>query len=947
MANLFNDNCIAYYTEKNQINKLKDSSKKKLKIIDSQLKNLNTHNPLLIVHAEKFLKHKKAAIISQFTVMEKIISNTIKFDCNNLNSIVEKNYEIKNNDKQNIPDYGNELSDLLYPNSSIEQSGGSFNILEHKINKYLQKISLDNSNNKVDKYLQLLNKHIQNGGEITTNNDVLINNILNDRYNLLTDIEKYKESKKKINDSDCITNNYDEEDIDITQPTSKYFGTKYLCINSNTVYDKNYDESKYNYFFRRGLKSKATDLFMHNVLNENYGSFYNELCNYVHFELSSFFYEFIFKYNVRMIRVNPNKMLDVNDIILLYKGGNTTKMYIGILLNNLKKLNNEFPFENITNMYNDLTVGDWDFNVSINFKNLQIKNYNKDEILKIINQCKQICVIALGKIKKTLIHLIDSGISKDYATEMKKKFINEINPVINDYKYKMNGVYYKLMQEFNEQIDNDKKIESTPTAAPTAAQNLKKKIKSIKIKTKIDKLNLYNYVVDFTKPNKKLEEDSTLENKFNNTNLFKESYIITDNPVNPENDDIMKYRKNVDSVVAFFSNNRLTEFIPMEIFEKNNFHIVYSDMLFFIRHKSMINFSLFRLKFNNTLNLTNTKTITYSDNTQDIKSKQEIIKIPIEIVDLSVSSLDDNRSDYDNILFAPNTNHYQDINYSISNKITDIKEEKIFNILTTIPSANYMFYDIVEMLYIDNMFIWEDKKYGKRIGRLMYLSIICELSQGTTIDKLINDYTKFISFISEQNINSIDDFDLNINKIYEKIKTVKTEKMIVINNEQVINPRIHNIRPTKILKLAENKINFYLDLFISNYYESVILIKYFKHNNPSQQLNETHGSATQDVLEPEHFNYCEYQNQLLKDIENKIMLQKRMANQNNYMFSTDYSELKHYKTTKVLKNIADEFLKYNKTLILYSKNLIELLNEIKMSGITQINNFNFSSDKLY
>jgi hypothetical protein len=72
-----------------------------------------------------------------------------------------------------------------------------------------------------------------------------------------------------------------------------------------------------------------------------------------------------------------------------------------------------------------------------------------------------------------------------------------------------------------------------------------------------------------------------------------------------------------------------------------------------------------------------------------------------------------------------------------------------------------------------------------------------------------------------------------------------------------------------------------------------------------------------------------------------------MANQNNYAFNVEFNNFEYYKTPKGLKNNVDDFIEFNKTLILFSENLIEILNEIKASGISQINNFNFSSDKLY
>ena len=61
----------------------------------------------------------------------------------------------------------------------------------------------------------------------------------------------------------------------------------------------------------------------------------------------------------------------------------------------------------------------------------------------------------------------------------------------------------------------------------------------------------------------------------------------------------------------------------------------------------------------------------------------------------------------------------QEIKYKPHNNKNDDK-----NIDIKIPSAEYMYYDICCMLFVNQLFVWSDKKYGKRIERINYLSII-------------------------------------------------------------------------------------------------------------------------------------------------------------------------------------------------------------------------------
>ena len=963
----FIDNCKSYFNSKNEIYILKDMFTKKLTIINAeiQINEINKGDENYI-YAKKYLEHKKAALICEFDVLQYIINDRIEFDCNKLNSKIpiqsiqppiqqsiqppiqppiqlDINPSVKPYKLHNIEDIIGGYNDNDNENENISHT-------EHKIHKYLHKMSNSNNSEKTNTYMHLLNKHIQNGGEIMIDNTVLMNNILNNNYNLLTDIEKYKNTKERNIDSsneDCIKNNYDDEDIDIIQPKSKYFNTKYLCINADTRYSKNYRESKYNYELRRSLKSKATDIFMDSVLNT--GLKYNMLCNYAHFELSSFFYEFIYKYNLNI--KDKTKRLGENDIILLYKGGNTTRMHIGLLLKNLKKDNQLLEFTELENIYGELTLGDWDFNVNIHFHKLILKGYTRDELINLINQCKQISVLGLYKLKMTFNKLLDGSLSESYADRMLSDFGNGVERILSDYDNNINSL------------------------------NSKETI----IKTNIGEVNVYNYKIEYNDKGK--GKGRSIKEKFDNKKLFKESYIITDKPViiNPssngkkQTENIYTTRKNVDSVVTFFSNNNLTEFIPHNMFEFNNLHIVYSDMLFFMRHKTMINFSLFRLKFNNKMILEinkENKDVSKSvdgqidrpidgqiDGPTDRSNKNcinsenkkcELIKIPIEIVDLSVLSIDDNRQDFDHIFFQTRKdgtyNKYQEINYSISDNLSeDTRDNKTtplsYNLSTYIPSANYMFYDIAEMLLADNMFIWDDKKYEKRIARIIYLSVICELSDNKTITELISDYTQFKTFIERYNNKADYDEDNIIDKIYGEIKAEKKEggnPMVVINNDQMIIPAINKIKPTKLLRLQNKKINFFIDTFISNYNESIILIKYFKDTYLSVA-----SSTTGSKLTDEHLKYCQFQNELLELIKNKKIIKHKMVDGKEYNATVDYNGINYYKDPKQLNKMIKKLFEYKTYLLKYINKIISILTDISQKRIDRIDNFDWSATKLY
>ena len=512
---------------------------------------------------------------------------------------------------------------------------------------------------------------------------------------------------------------------------------------------------------------------------------------------------------------------------------------------------------------------------------------------------------------------------------------------------------------------------------------------NVKIKTTIIDANIYNNKMDYSNIDYSKVDLSDLDkigehaeklkgigkrNMEITKTLFKDSYIIVDKPILVETlnngkkiENSEKNRKNIDSVVTFFSNKHLTEFIPSSMFEFNNLHIVYSDMLFFYRHKTMINFSLFRLKFNNTMRLLvsknkdgevssemNNKCPENNKNNQN--KKCELIKIPIEIVDLSVLSIDDNRQDFDYLFFQKKENgeidKYTKIEYSIDDNLSDdtrknksTKSTKLtFNVDTYIPSANYMFYDIAEMLFADNMFIWEDKKYEKRIRRLMYLSMICELSNKKPINALLSEYQEFNALFVNFN-RILGEFIQRsektnfIEQIYEKIKNDKENPMIIKSNEQMITRDINNLRETKLMALKEKKINFFIDKFISNYYETIILIKYFK---------DTYASVltTSSKLSDEHFEYCKYQNELLELIKNKKIVKHRMVDGNEYNAGVDYNGIDEYKTQDAINEMMKKLHEYHDEIIKHTGEIIRILNNMLKQNIQKINKFDLSANCL-
>jgi hypothetical protein len=355
----------------------------------------------------------------------------------------------------------------------------------------------------------------------------------------------------------------------------------------------------------------------------------------------------------------------------------------------------------------------------------------------------------------------------------------------------------------------------------------------------------------------------TFNHKIIHNSINKSTNIIKDY----DNKSINKYsyqfnfeNHTITKLLYFFSNTELTNFISDIIIPD---HIVLSYLNSIVanyHNKFKHTFSLFRLKLINKINI------------NDI-----ILPFSADYVDISININDDN-----NILLQYN--------------LLEIKPK--YNILpllcnSIIPSIYYFFIDIYRILCLEPLFIFLDKKYDKRIKRILNIIIICLIYDGVNNRNIIIDYTNLLNILTANIIHrDIDAYYNNINH----------PNLIIYS---IPNVTFHNIPNNyDIFKYNINH-NYYLTLLMGNYYETIIKLYYITHNG-------IHGVNPHDIR---YNNYCD----LFFDTCKRMDIGDHDAlNASFNIFSYEFIRSQYDK-------YFEDFKKYEKLLIEYINKLIVFL----------------------
>ena len=313
----------------------------------------------------------------------------------------------------------------------------------HKLKKYSYKFKNNKLNTKYNlKYNYYLNlyKNNQIGGY---NSRDLLNNI--DTINASDEV-----ITKDLNLVCDSMNNTDDDDDD-----SIFYNDTAICIkkqhpiNNENKYNINYQ----NYLLRRLFRGISTDEFMKELYEDK--QLYKTLFNYIFCELNLHISYFIHIYN----RDNGHD-LNNDHIKFLYKGGNTIRLLLDFNASNIYIRETQTI---IKESINKIKVGDWDFNLIIEYQKLKDElGFSEEKCTNLKNKLVKVIALALHNIQNNIIKILinfnfDNFIincTREANTEESKNIISTITREINNFTIDSNDKII-LFDFKNYYINND------------------------------------------------------------------------------------------------------------------------------------------------------------------------------------------------------------------------------------------------------------------------------------------------------------------------------------------------------------------------------------------------------------------------------------------------------------------------------------------------------------
>jgi len=341
------------------------------------------------------------------------------------------------------------------------------------------------------------------------------------------------------------------------------------------------------------------------------------------------------------------------------------------------------------------------------------------------------------------------------------------NNILEYFPENSDDIIIKIFNKFLKKSDNDFTIYLNPKISNY--NKIYKKL-NFEIFEALDKIrndiysniNYYFYIYNMNNENIKKSYKKLIEN----LNKEKEVNSIKLNPIP---DQIILFDENKD-IIVYEYNYQKTNYI----YNSLNFTLEFNDV-----NNNLIKFSLLRTKINFLLN--------GRDN------------IAGELIDISIPHKDDFE-----ISKIDNFNKY------IKKNIIKIKNNEI-NLKYNIINNDYIVKDLFKILFINNKFPWDDKKYEKRLARLIYFIFLSML-----------DNEK----ISIESLNNIKYCFNNFNKIDNEAKC-NNEYLYLLNNF------IDDIKSnSELFNDFIKKVNYYIKSTVD------IINEIIKYQEGKENINE-------------------------------------------------------------------------------------------------------------
>ncbi len=656
--------------------------------------------------------------------------------------------------------------------------------MDRKLGKYYRKLLSCNSKSKYDRYIKKIISYnsTQSGGgdDLDTNIAAYVGDIVSNNYRLITDLKLINDISYQLDH--CKDDFFGEFDPGDTIEYKDDF--KFNCFMRPLAYSDELIAKEAGYIFKKNFSLSFTDIYMQKGLNRD------DLI------ISTNYFYYILKYaldtykeTIIKSRMFGSKTEYLHDnIYLLYKGGNTTRMIFNSFINSAKTQlagKNGQTIETTVNNLNDLienyNIGDWDYNIKINFEELKDNGFNDTELNRIIKHIMQVYVYIASYIKNKIALLLKSSINIDNTARNIQNYLysNETKENIR-----------KFIETYNKYSKNEKNIESID----------------------IQKTYTFDKIIESDVIHDMSVDDYDMINR--NSFIFKKTSDIKGDA--EKGYGTISYYVESDTPLI---NTKKQNIIP-EFIKKDSVYFAYLSDLEFVKRYGMPSFNLIRIKANNTIEIV----INKNKNDERIKN----LHVNLELIDISVSNIYDSKGLFFSMYYYPN--YIELIDCKIKNPM--FKENQI---IIPMPSPHMMFTDICSMLFIENQFIWEDPKYAKRNKRLFFLSLPCMYQDGLQTNEIITIYEKTKALFMQMLDPTLD--------IFHRLDSLNGEFDIIISpiNDKLTNNINHHVslafqtlniihRIVKIKETSQYAQCRYLEFLIANYIKMLIVADYIVNN---------------------------------------------------------------------------------------------------------------------
>ncbi|VBB18189.1 hypothetical protein YASMINEVIRUS_652 [Yasminevirus sp. GU-2018] len=647
----------------------------------------------------------------------------------------------------------------------------------------------------------------QYGGGYLLNDQISANveAIVRGDYKLMSEMDKVKNMSYSLDN--CI-----DADSLFDDPASGAFpmyykqGRKMKCfIRQPNVTDKDLEKDT-EYKFKKQFSLDLTDIFMQKTLTPEDLSV---ATNYIYYTFD-FALSKLLDVLVKDGKFGAKTELLTDHVYLLYKGGNTTRLLLKNFVRETKHLiglrgHSTAAITDAVSKLDELVggfnIGDWDYMMKIDFDYLKANGFTDPELNELIMLLMQTFYYVASYIKEKISDLLKS-----------KGNTFRYSQAIQDY-IKDKGTTDKItsfVQEYNK---------FTKTGPNT--------IDDMKIKDVI----VYDNAVTTDKIDH-LDRARLIE-------IYRDSFAfkITGKLKNYKGKRVT-YAEYFEVDAPFVDETNMT-YLPEHLSE-DVVYIAYMSNLGFCRRYALSSFNLIRLKVLNMLNFD----MKFTGHAGPV---EKTMFVNAELVDCSVSNVNDCKGVYNNHYYYPG---HEDMETA---HIVDeaFKKERVE---VKIPSVQMMFADICHMLFTENLFVWEDPKYAKRIKRLFFLSLPCMYKDNMRTKQILAGYRTMQQLFKD--LNAIPDIDGKLALLNGHYDIVISPYNALINDKTQ-----HNVTPAfmalgtvhRLVVIAPGspyKIR-YLEYLLANYIRMLIIAKYI----------------ISDQVDPQHQELVKYELQIHRILE--------------------------------------------------------------------------------